>query len=49
MHHFFFFADDNTRVILETLNGDEDSDYINASYVRVRYTIKSFKVIGSIS
>jgi protein tyrosine phosphatase len=30
-----FIADDTSRVILEKLEDDEDSDYINASYIRV--------------
>ena len=29
-------ADDHSRVILEKIEGVRDSDYINASYVKVR-------------
>ena len=30
-----FFADDNTRVCLTKIPGDNGSDYINASYISV--------------
>lgn len=31
----FLFADDYNRVVLETIEGEPDSDYVNASYVDV--------------
>ncbi len=33
---FIFSPDDQFRVVLELQNGDEHSDYINASYINVR-------------
>lgn len=32
---FLFFPDDFNRVVLDTIEGEHDSDYINASYVDV--------------
>lgn len=32
---FFYFADDYNRVVLEPIEGESDSDYVNASYVDV--------------
>lgn len=32
---FFVFSDDFNRVVLDTIEGEHDSDYINASYVDV--------------
>lgn len=44
----FLFIDDYNRVVLETIEGEPDSDYINASYVDVsmsRYSIISMRVL----
>ena len=39
----FLFADDYNRVVLDQLEGQPDSDYINASYVDVSIlTIKQY-------
>ena len=34
--HFFLISDDDTRVILSQLDGEEGSDYINANHIDVR-------------
>lgn len=36
-----FFPDDYNRVVLETIEGEPDSDYVNASYVDVSITSSS--------
>lgn len=36
---FFLILDDYNRVVLQTLEGASDSDYINASFVDVSITI----------
>lgn len=44
----FLFIDDYNRVVLETIEGESDSDYVNASYVDVsisRYSIISMRVL----
>lgn len=35
---FFLYADDYNRVVLDPIEGEPDSDYINASYVDVSKT-----------
>jgi len=35
-------ADDNSRVILDKVEGDPDSDYINANYIDVSIMTCSF-------
>ena len=35
MFTFSDFTDDHSRVILDKVEGDPDSDYINANYVNV--------------
>lgn len=44
----FLFIDDYNRVVLETIEGEPDSDYVNASYVDVsisRYSLISMRVL----
>jgi len=37
------FADDHSRVILDKIEEDVDSDYINACYIDVRLYVELFK------
>ena len=41
-------ADDHSRVVLEEIEGDPDSDYINACYVKVRHIFYGYSdgVVG---
>ena len=38
----FFSTDDHSRVVLEKEEGDPNSDYINASYMPVRYPLPCY-------
>ena len=35
MFFYFIFLDDHSRVVLDKLEGDDDSDYVNACYIDV--------------
>lgn len=41
-------TDDNSRVVLETIDNEECSDYINASYIDVCYKHTSFIVCSHV-
>lgn len=44
----FLFSDDFNRVVLDTIEGEHDSDYINASYVDVS-TFLHYKIGSNVT